>query len=332
MRVSKRLAAILAVVILPGLWVTALQARGRKGDALYAQGRAAEQASDFDKALDLFSQALAADPNDTAYQMSYRRVRFQAGQKHVDKAQSLREQGKLEEALVEFGKASSLDPASPVARQELQRTMQMIDPRQEAKPLARRARPHPAAAARRDADRRLASVMSIPELKPLTSLPQNLKINNQTPRVMFETICKLAGINVLFDPDFTTAQQSLKPQSLELTGSTLGEALDYVAMMNRAFWKPITANAIFVTQDTQAKRTEYEEQVARVFYITNAGTQQDLTDIINGFRQLMVTVRATPVPSLNAVIVRGTADQVALIEMLIRNLDRPRPRWWWMSS
>ena len=42
----------------------------------------------------------------------------------------------------------------------------------------------------------------MPLLKPLNPQPINLRMNNQPPRVLFETVGKLAGINVLFDPEY----------------------------------------------------------------------------------------------------------------------------------
>ena len=45
-------------------------------------------------------------------------------------------------------------------------------------------------------------MLPVPELRPLNAQPINLKMNNQPPKVLFETVGKLAGINVLFDPEF----------------------------------------------------------------------------------------------------------------------------------
>jgi general secretion pathway protein D len=326
MRVSKRLATILAATALLGWTVPALQARTREGDQLFAQGRVAEQAKDLDRAFDFYQQALASDPSEVLYQMAFRRARFQAGQWHVDQAQKLRDSGELEKALAEFQQAAAIDPASPVAIQEVRRTTEMLEREKNLKAAGVKIEERglvPGAGARQEVDDRLSSVQSVPELRPLSSLPQNLRINNQPPRVLFETVAKLAGINVIFDPDFTT-QGSQTPRSIELGNATLEEALNYVAMMTRAFWKPLTANAIFVTQDTPQKRNDYEEQVAKIFYINNVSTQQDLTEIVNGIRQMIPSIRMSPVLSQNALVVRGTSDQVALTEMMIRNLDRPK--------
>ncbi len=159
-------------------------------------------------------------------------------------------------------------------------------------------------------------------LKPLSATPIDLKMNNQPPKVLFETVGKLAGINVLFDPQYAPA--NVKQLSVEFKNATLEEALNYLAMMTKSFWKPVSANAVFVAEDSPNKRQEYEEQVTRVFYINNAGSQAELGELGNTIRQATNVLRLYPVNSQNALIARGTADQMALVEMLIRDLDRPK--------
>ena len=99
-------------------------------------------------------------------------------------------------------------------------------------------------------------MLPVPELRQLNPVPINLKMNNQQPKVLFETVGKLAGINVLFDPEFTTAGVSPKPLSIELNNATLDEALDYLSLVTKSFWKPLSSNAIFVTQDAIAKQLD----------------------------------------------------------------------------
>lgn len=328
MPISKRLAQISAALALLVWHGAGLEARTRKGDHFYAQGRVAEQSREWDKAFEFYEQALAEDPSDVGYQMAYRRARFQAGQAQVEQAKKLRDEGNLEGALDKYQRAAAIDPASPVAVQEMRRTMQMIEERDrrkaageapEGRPLA------PGEGARRQIEEKLEAVMSMPELRPLSPLPHSLRINNQTPRVMYETVTKLAGINVLFDQDFNTAvPQATTPRSLELVNVTLEDALNYIALMTRSFWKPVTSNTIFITADNPQKRNEFEEQVAKIVYLNNMGADKDLGEVVAGLRQLVPTLRMAPVTSLNALIIRGTADQVALAEMMLRNLDRPK--------
>ena len=56
---------------------------------------------------------------------------------------------------------------------------------------------------------------------------------------MFETAAKLAGINVLFDPEYDTAQ-TIRPQQIDLSRTTLEQALDQISMVTKSFWKPLS--------------------------------------------------------------------------------------------
>jgi len=70
-----------------------MEGKTRKGDKLLKDAEAAEARQDWDKALDLYQQAVDQDPADTAYLIGMRRSRFEAGQKHVNAGQKLRAKG-----------------------------------------------------------------------------------------------------------------------------------------------------------------------------------------------------------------------------------------------
>ena len=149
----------------------------------------------------------------------------------MEQGLKLREQGKLDEALVEFQKGYGINPASTMATEEIERTKRMIE-REKEKPAAERkpeeAALTPAEAERQKEQKKFEAMQPLPELKPLNPEPIYLKMNNQPPKVLFETVGKYAGINVLFDPDYTSGTP-MKPQSIELNNSTLTEALDDLA-------------------------------------------------------------------------------------------------------
>lgn len=331
-RVWKWIAVAATAVLLAPSGPAVLEGRTRKGDKLVAEGRRAERQQDWEKALEFYEQAVSEDPGDPSYRLLATRMRFQAAQARVDRGQKLREEGKLTEAVEELRRALAIDPSSVIARQELREVLDILD--REEKARQRGEKPEEKAPqerglsaaelARRELEARLAAARSVPELKPLSPTPITLKMNNQPPRVLFETVGKLAGINVLFDPEFTT-QVPARPLNVELVNATLEEALDYIALITKAFWKPLSSNTVFVTADNPTKRQEYEDQVARVFYLTNVATQQELTEIMSAIRAVTNAQRIFPLQTQMALLVRGTVDQVALAEMLLRNLDRPRP-------
>src|SRR5580698_3574446 len=312
--ISLALAALTA-----GLGVPAA-ARSRKGDKFLAQGKEREALKDWDGALDFYQKALAEDPSDPGYQLEVHQARFQSSAGHIKQGLLLRKDGKLAEALLQFEKAYGIDPSSSVAEQEIRTTTQMIE-REKKKGADSDTRGlTPSQLAKRNILDRLDSMLPVPELRALNPQPVNLKMNNQPVKVLYETVGKLAGVNVLFDSEFKETNK----QSIELTGATLGDALDYLAVVTKTFWKPLSGNTIFVAQDSTTKRRDYEDQVMKVFYLSNVTTPQELQEIVTAVRSVADIQRLFVYNAQNAIIARGEADRIALAEKIIHDLDQPK--------
>jgi len=324
-----RLTAVVLTAILIGP-VAPLQAKSRKGEHYYAEGAGHESKKEWDAAMDSYDKALSEDPSNIVYQMASQKARFQAAQGHLDHGFRIREMGQLGDALVEFQKAYAMNPGSAAAEQEIRRTQEMIQrERERVQQTGKEAPPEeraltPVEQVRREQDAKLRRLLPLPELKPLNPEPINLKMNNQSPRVLFETVAKVAGINVLWDPDMNPPPNAGRNLSIELNNSTLEQALDDLATLTKFFWKPLSANTIFITNDNVNKRRDYEDQVMKVFYLSNIQTQQEIQEIINAVRTLTELNRIMPYNSQNAIIVRGEADRVALAERIISDLDKPK--------
>lgn len=319
----KRLAIVFVLV---AAIVSVGDARTRKGERLLQKGREAEAAKQWEVALDFYEQAMLEDPGDPAYMMAARRVRFQASMARVDAGQKLRSEGRLEDALKEFQRAWAIDPSSSIAEQELRRTKEMID--REKSPATRSATPEdrgltPAEKAQKEAEEKASRILPVPELKPITRQISTLKMNNQPVKVLYETVGKLAGINVIFDAEYQNPPGK-STFTVDLSNTTLEEALDYLAIQTKSYWKPLSANTIFVTNDNVTKRRDYEDYVVKVFYIKNATTVQELQEISTTVRSVTEIRRAFTYNAQFAILVRGTADQVALAEKLIQDLDKPK--------
>jgi general secretion pathway protein D len=301
-------------------------ARTKKGDKFLKDGQQAEIRKQWEAALDLYEKALLEDPADAGYMLATRRVRFQAGMGRVDAGQKLRSQGQLAAALAEFQKAYAIDPSSSIAEQEIKRTKEMID--REASPGGKAATPEdrglsPAEKAQQEVEEKVSRMLPVPELKPLNPQPLNLKMNNQPVKVLFDTVGKLAGINVVFDNDYQPAPGKDR-FTVDLSNTTLEEALDNLAIQTKSYWKALSPNTIFVTNDNVTKRRDYEDYVVKVFYIKNVTTIQELQEISVTIRSVTEIRRAYTYNPLNAILLRGTAEQIALAEKLISDLDKPK--------
>lgn len=282
-----------------------------KGNQDYKVGRKAELTGDYDTAVISFSKALKTDPGNADYKLHAVRARFEAGQFHVEQGEKDLSKGQLEMALAEFQKAEAIDPSSAIASQEAQKTLDLL-----AKVKAAE-QPKPVGVAPPE-DTGLMSAP--PELKPLSREPINLKMSNTDARTVFQTIGQLAGLSVIFDPSYVSRRINA-----DLPNITLEQALDAVALESDAFWKPVTSNIILVAQDNVQKRLQFQDEEVQTFYLRNNTTAQQLTEVVNGLRQLLDITRIQPVASDNAIVVRSTPDKLMLASKIIDSLDKARP-------
>src|SRR6267378_1802959 len=282
-----------------------------KGKTDYTQGRKAEHLQDYDAAYDYYQKALKNDPENATYLIKFNQARFEASALHVKNGVKLRDRGQLEAAASEFQRAAAIDPSSPIAEQELRKTVLAI----EEKNRANNAATEPP----KDEGNEPPLASSPPEIKPLSRASINLKMTNDA-KIVFDTIGKLAGLTVIYDPDFPARRIPV-----DLNNVTLEQALEIVSLESKAFVKPVTENIIFVIPDQPAKRRDYEENVVRTFYLSNTVQAQDLTEIVTGLRQLLDLKRIQQLNAQNAIAIRATPDQLALAEKFIHDIDKAKP-------
>src|ERR1700688_1357890 len=275
----------------------------------FKQGRKAEDLQDYDAAFEYYQKALKTDPENAEYQIKFNQARFYTGQLHIKNGFKLREQGDLEGAATEFQKATFTDASSVLAEQEVRKTIGMIDDAKRASSAV--------SVAPVDKGEPLAQLP--PEIKPLSRAPVNLKMSNDA-KIIFDTIGKLAGLTIIYDPDFPARRVSV-----DLSNVTLEQALDVMSVESKAHWTPMTENIILVFPDQPQKRRDYEEQVMRTFYLSNTVQPQELTEVVTGVRQLLDLKRIQQLNARNAIVIRATPGQLALAEKFIQDIDTAQP-------
>jgi len=286
-----------------------LPAIADKAKDLFNQGQDAEARQQYETAYGFFKQAYDLKPKDLRYRASFERIRFEAAASMVHNGQKLRDDGKLDEAVAEFQKALAIDPSLFIAKQELIRTQKMINDLHNPPPQAVGIPPGLA--------RRVHEAAGPVELTPISNVPVTLKMLATKSDVVYRTVGQLAGINVLFDPDYTP-----RAINVDLNGVSLEDALEITALESKTFWRPVTTNTIFVAQDNPAKRKELEQSVLKTFYLTNLSAPTELQDVVNAIRAVLDVQRVQQLLSQNALVVRGTPDQIALLH---RWLDAGMP-------
>jgi len=282
-----------------------------KAKKFFEQGQDADARQNYEAAYEFYKQAYDLKPKDLRYRAVFERARFEAASSIVHRGQKLRDQGKLDEAVAEFQKAVAIDSSLFVAQQELQRTLKMINDQRNPPPQA--------AGPPNSLERKVREAAGPVELAPISNTPITLKLVDDS-KVAYQTIGQLAGVNVLFDPDYTSRRITVA-----LNGVTLEEALEITALESKTFWRPVTGNTIFVAQDNPAKRKELEQSVLKTFYLQNLSQPTELQDVVNAIRAVLDVQRVQQLLSQNALVVRGTPDQIALAEKLVDDLDKARP-------
>jgi general secretion pathway protein D len=271
-------------------------------------GRAAERAEDFDRAVVEYEKALRQRPDDYTARVSLQRARLRAAAAHDQRSRHLAGIGKLEEALVELQMAAELNPVSGDIDARLRDL---------------RAQLRAKLAVRDDGKTKIqALIESASSLAPAGfELPKDLVLadsltfRNASIRDILTAIGHFANINVVFDPQFR--DQNI---TVDLRKTTLDEALQAVTGSTRNFYRVSAARTITIIPDTPAKRREYEDEIIRTFFLSNA----DLKETLDLLRLVVDNRRLSPIAGVNAIAIKDTPDKIAAAAKVIQAIDKAR--------
>ncbi len=295
-----------ALALLVCLSQYCLAAHAPSAKSLYQQGQLAEAKGDIIAAYEDYSKAFQENPKDLRYKTARERTFSFAGSAHVALGEKLRDQGDDTAAMTEFLRALEVDPSNELAHQDIRALKEKLST-----PRSDQETSLPPGDA--------GAVYAPVQLKPVSNEPITLHMTEDS-KIVYQTVGKAAGINVLFDPEYTS-----KRIQVDLANVSLLDALRIMATVSGTFWHPVTSNTIFVASDTRAKRQQLEEQAVQTFYLSNISQPNDLNDIQTALRNLLANAKLYAVQSQNAIVMRATPDELLLAQNLIDDLDKSRP-------
>jgi general secretion pathway protein D len=290
----------------------ALTVAGCATNAALRAARLAESQQEFDRAVVEYTKVVRARPNDRNARASLEQAKLRAAQDHFTRARRLASIGKLEEALIEYQLAAELNPSN----QNIQDEMRAARLRMRAKiAISEEGKTHLETLIQQSLDAPL----------PGADLPDDVKFPDDLSAVMFRdastrdvfmAIAKFADLSVVFDPGFRD-----QPVTIDLRNMELTEALTSLASATRNFWKSNGQRTITVVPDTPAKRREYEIEIVRTFYLSNA----DLKETVDILRIVVDARRIAQTTATNAITIKDTAERIEAAARIISAIDKARP-------
>ena len=301
---NKTLLALIAVL--------AINVAGCASRQAYTRGNRAEITRDFDTAMIEYKAALDRDPRNYEIRLKYEQARYNSAFQHFEAGRRAFDKQDYQTAKMEFTRVLEIDPTHTLAEQQLAKVNEVLTSRS-------RKEPEPEIQFEQLKEETRTNPTPQSQLEPKTRGPIDVHMT-QDSKIAFETLAELAGFNVIFDPDFRGARIQI-----DLNRVDIFEALDILALQTRSFWKPVNRTTILVSPDNQTKRRDYDELVLKTIYMTNSVTSTELTEAITTLRTLLNMRYLMSSTAMNAIIVRDTADRVAIAEKIIEDLDKAKP-------
>jgi general secretion pathway protein D len=276
-------------------------AAGCATSAAFRAGEKAERVQDYDRAVLEYQKALKDSPDNVEYRLALQRARLRAANDHVNMGRRLAGRGLYNEAMNEYRLAQELDPNAPGVAEGMR----------EVEAERRRGRASLEEAKARAREKALPGL----DLPPEAQQPLGLVFRNASLREAYLALGRAAGVNVTFDPSFQDTTVSL-----DLKGVGFEQALNALDAAGRNFHRVVDSKVLNIVPDTATKRREFEQQVVKTFFLSNA----DLKETIDLLRVVLGSRRIAPVPGANALTINDTPDKVAAAERIVDIVDKRR--------
>ncbi len=293
---------------------------GGDGKKHFKEGMKAENAEQWDKAVEEFALSVVDEPKNPEYRLHYQRSVFNASQMYMKRGTSLAEQKDFAGGYLAFRKAYAYDPTNELAQSEMERMLRL----------------QKSLDGSENVDAKTASgsdVRLIPtgyqKQNPRDDLvPQRLEKYQDVPfpggvdlQYLIKELAKNLDLNVLFDVESFRQDRKIK---IELKNVTPAKALDYIFLQEGLFFQKVGPRTILVA--TQNRRQQFQQLVLRTFYLSNADPAE-VSKLIS--TAIPAQPGRTPTTTLvdkstNSITVRDTEENIRLIGRLINSLDKDR--------
>jgi general secretion pathway protein D len=304
---------------------------------LHRDGLAAMSRGDYEAGVADLSQAIVRDPNNVRYRMDYATARESAVQTLIAEADSARRANQPDSANALYLRVLTIDPQNSRARRGLDAIEG--DKRHGAELDAARQDLE-----RKDYDAAEAKVLGIlnedpgyvpaqtlatvirdarvpitvtPHLKARGNHKVTLQLRDAPTKMVFEVLQRETGINFILDKDVKSDGKT----SIFVQDVPVEDAIELVLDQNALARQILSDNTVLIYPNIAAKQKDYEQQIVRTFYLTNAAPK----DVENMLKTVLAAKTLFMDERANAVVIRDTPETVRMAERLVASVDIAEP-------
>lgn len=285
--------------------------------------------------------AAQKDPRNAAYKIDHLLQRDQLVRDLLLQADQLRAEGKLAEAQAAYLRVVKLEPSNPRAQAaiaalpqdarhdkllaqgeafleqgKIELALDRVAQVQEEHPQNRRA------LRLKDASRDAKAKLDLTRTQDRAARSVldgavTLQFREASLRVVFESLSKSTGLNILFDKD---VKQEAKATIL-VKDVSLEDAIDLILLQNQLQKRVINGNTVMIYPATAAKEAEYEDLTIRSFQVTNA----DIKYLSTMLKSMLKLKDVAADERSGILVIRDTPERLRLAEKLIAVHDAADP-------
>lgn len=272
----------------------------KKAQREVQQGEKAEAAGKLDDALVHYDAAAKDAPMNVEIVEHAAALRAKLVRAHVDAAENAAIHGDLRKATDELHTALKIDPGNTiVAEREAQmRAMGEEEPLPAGPPEQYQLR-------------------GPPVLKPQTG-KRDFDLRGDT-RGAYEQVARAFGVAAAFDPDLVSRNVRLR-----IDGVDFETAMRVLGQQTTTFYRPLTADMIFVSADTIEKRKQYGLEVEQTFVLSAGVDSQDLTELLRALREITSATHIELDLKSRSITIRDSVEKVKLAGALIKQVEQAK--------
>ena len=271
-----------------------IKPNARQARKAYEKGLRLEQAADWPRAYESYSEAAQFAPGNVEYALRRELAHFRLVERHTDQAERAALAGRPDQATKELKSALEKDPGYSVARERLAQLAPLIAKQKQA------ATRYPSAP---------------PRVQPQPGI-RDFDFRGDT-RGAYEEVATKFGLKALFDGDLPS-----RPVRLRVNGVDFPTAMQLVGLQTDSFWRALNAGSFFVAENSPQKRKDYEPQISRTIGLPNATTVDRMTEITRLVREITGISRTDLDTSGRTLTLRDTPQNVAVAMALIEELEQ----------